>query len=298
MNANRSHLTRICSACLLTGAAIGGVAHAAVANAADAPLAQIHASLALGPSVLGEATTVELHIADPADAPLGRLLVGVDLPGGISYVPHSVGVGLGGADFVVGAPRAVAVPAGGTELYWGNLPAPGRQTLDLYFKVAPGKRSAERFAGASWTLSASVHSDPIAAPSSPAAGGSVAGLVIEPGTAATARATAQVVPLQVTTSSARGLEQVVVSGAPSATTRDVVVHAYLPAGVTLAACSTAEHCATPTVTSTELPTVAGRPYLPRLASAAASASPATGTPRVADGTRSPDGATPPTPPPP
>ncbi len=278
MNVNRSHLTRFCSACVLTGAALAGVA-----QASPAPRAPLSADLALGPSVVGRPTTVELRVADPAGAPLGRLLVSAHLPGGVAYVPRSVDVEVGGADFSISAPRAVAVPSGGTDLYWGNLPAPGHGTLTLDFEVRPGAHSARRWAGSSWSISASVHSDPL----SPGLGGpatSTAEARAIDGAVADAAATAHVEPLAVAASESRGVQEVVVSGTRAGATHDVVVRAYLPAGVTLARCSAHQHCAAPTVTTSELPTLPGRAHLPDLHAPSRAGSP---NPEAAGATSTP-----------
>lgn len=253
MNANSSHLTRLCSACLLTGAAIAG---AATAGASPAPALAAH--LALGPSVAGRATPVHLSVTDPSAVPLGRLLVSAHLPWGVAYVPGSITAHEDRAAVAIGAPRVVLAPGGRTELYWGDLPAPGRGALQLSFDVRAGARASTHWAGSSWSVFSAVRAT--------AAGGAGTAGSAEGAMAAVTRvgATAHVEPLAVTSSVDGSMRQVVVTGNPDGSTRDVVVRAYLPAGVHLAPCPTGTHCATPTVGSAVLPTVPGQRDEPQL----------------------------------
>ncbi|HET9070862.1 MAG TPA: hypothetical protein VFN60_03030 [Acidimicrobiales bacterium] len=253
MNVNSSHLTRLCSACLLTGATIAG---AATASASPAPALAAH--LALGPSVAGRATPVHLSVTDPSAVPLGRLLVSAGLPWGVAYVPGSITAHEDRAAVAIGAPRVVLAPGGQTELYWGDLPAPGHGALQLSFLVRPGARTSTYWAGSSWSVLTAVR----AAPSGGAGtAGSAEGAMA---TVTQAGATAHVEPLAVTSSVDGSLRQVVVTGNPDGSTRDVVVRAYLPAGVHLAPCPTGTHCATPTVGAAVLPTVPGQRDEPQL----------------------------------
>ncbi|MST32072.1 hypothetical protein GHK86_04940, partial [Acidimicrobiaceae bacterium USS-CC1] len=155
MNANSSHLSRLCSACLLTGATIAG---AASAGASPAPSLAAH--LALGPSVAGRATPVHLSVTDPTAVPLGRLLVSAHLPWGVAYVPGSITAHEDRAAVAVGAPRVVLAPGGQTELYWGDLPAPGHGALELSFDVRPGARTSTHWAGSSWSVFTAVRAVP------------------------------------------------------------------------------------------------------------------------------------------
>ncbi|MHB1931008.1 MAG: hypothetical protein ACYCUG_16585, partial [Acidimicrobiales bacterium] len=268
MHAHSRKLTYLCGACALTGAALTGTA--ALAEGQPAPsVTALAAHLALGPSVVGRDAVVSLRILDRSPtAALGRLAVGAELPGGVAYLPHSVTLHRGDHSLAISAPHVVLQAGAGSELVWTGLPA-GHEPLVLDFSVQPTGR-----AGSTWSSFVAVSEDRggvaarTAAAVSAAAGPMASGLA----TVTTARATAHVEPLAVATSRRAGLETIVVAANPERATTDVVVRAYLPAGVRLHNCRPGDSCVAPVVTRVTLPTMPAHPKVPMLAAPVTTAS--------------------------